>query len=147
MDVFWNTWRTEYLANLPAVVSKFRSRGGLQVGSVVLIREDNVPRMKWDMGVVVEVYPGKDKVVRSAKMHTASGDRVRAIQRLHNLEMVKFDPALPQIPLQDLELPEFNQDVPSKSPPVSNPEPLPNLTPTSRTRSGRLSKAAPKLDL
>ena len=32
-------------------------------GSVALIKEDNVPRLSWPLGVITELFPGKDGVV------------------------------------------------------------------------------------
>ena len=43
----------------PPSVRKFSSRGKLVLGSVVLVREDNTPRMKWVTGVVTKLYPGR----------------------------------------------------------------------------------------
>ena len=88
LDKFWNVWREHYLRGLPATVHKFYKYGDLQVGSVVLIREDNVPRMRWEMGVVTELIKSRDDVIRSAVLHTPKGSRTRAIQRLHNLELL-----------------------------------------------------------
>ena len=92
---FWKVWSSEYLRNLPASYQKFRKEGNLDVGSVVLIREDNMPRMKWCTGVVEKLHVGVDGVPRSADIHTSSGKKTRAIQRLYNLELsdrsVDFD--------------------------------------------------------
>ena len=87
LNRFWSVWSTEYLQNLPPSVRKFSSRGRLVVGSVVLVREDNTPRMKWVTGVVTKLYPGRDGLVRSAEIRTSKGLRTRAIQRLHDLEL------------------------------------------------------------
>ena len=86
---FWNVWQADYLRNLPHSVRKFKSRGRLQIGSVVLIREDNVPRLRWLMGVVEQLYPGCDGVVRAADVKTAHGVRRRPVQRLHDLEIAE----------------------------------------------------------
>ena len=59
----------------------------LSIGSVVLIREDNVSRMQWLLGTVQELNRGLDGLVRSVRLHTTKGTRIRAIQRLHDLEM------------------------------------------------------------
>lgn len=88
LDKFWSIWRDDYLRNLPPSVKGWKAQGGLKIGSVVLIREDNVPRMRWDLGVVTELFPGKDGVCRSVSLHTNKGPRTRAIQRLHDLEIV-----------------------------------------------------------
>ena len=84
---FWAVWQADYLKNLPHSVRKFKSRGRLQIGSVVLIREDNVPRLSWLMGVVERLHPSSDGVVRSADVRTVRGVRTRPVQRLHDLEV------------------------------------------------------------
>ena len=89
MAKFWTVWQNDYLRSLPHSVRKFKSRGRLQVGSVVLIREDNVPRLRWAIGVVTKLHPGSDGVVRAADIRTAGGVRTRPLQRLHDLEMLE----------------------------------------------------------
>ena len=42
------------------------------------------------MGVVTEVYPGKDGSIRSVQLKTKGGLFTRPIQRLHNLEVTEF---------------------------------------------------------
>lgn len=84
---FWNVWSNEYVRNLPAAFQKFRKEGNLAIGSVVLIREDGLPRMKWTLGVVEKLHEGKDGVPRAAELRTARGLKTRAIQRLYNLEV------------------------------------------------------------
>ena len=68
-------------------MKKFKSRGDISVGYVVLIQEDKVPRMQWLMGVVKDLIKGRDGVVRSAIIRTSKGIRFRAVQRLHDLEV------------------------------------------------------------
>ena len=65
LDRFWHVWQQNYLRNLPASVAKFKSKGQLEVGSVVLVREDNMPRMKWELAVVKKLYTSVDGYVRS----------------------------------------------------------------------------------
>ena len=87
LDHFWSRWSSDYLRNLPPTVNRFFPRGDLRVGSVVLIREDNVPRLKWPLGRVQELFPGKDGVTRSVSLKTAKGVVTRSIQKLHDLEV------------------------------------------------------------
>ncbi|GFS62152.1 integrase_H2C2 domain-containing protein [Trichonephila inaurata madagascariensis] len=54
-------FRNEYLALL--VHRGTRRNDALEVGDVVLIGHDNVRRIEWPLGVVLEVYPGKDGVL------------------------------------------------------------------------------------
>ena len=90
LERFWSQWSQDYLRNLPPVIGRFKAQGQIRVGSVVLIREDNVTRLKWPMGVVTEVYPGKDGSIRSVQLKTKGGIFTRPIQRLHNLEVTEF---------------------------------------------------------
>jgi hypothetical protein len=46
----------------------------MKTNAVVVIHEDNTPPFKWPLGLIVDVHPGKDGIVRviSVKM----GDKV-----------------------------------------------------------------------
>ena len=87
LEHFWNVRRKDYIANLPPVVKGFNQKCKLDVGSIVLIKEDNMPRLQWPMGVIVNVYPGKDGLIRSVDVKTRKGVINRSIQRLHDLEI------------------------------------------------------------
>jgi hypothetical protein len=87
LNRFWALWSQDYLRNLPPTVNHLRARGNLKIGSVVLIREDNVGRLHWPMGKVNKLFPGRDGVVRSVELQTARGPVLRSIQRLHQLEV------------------------------------------------------------
>ena len=88
LNRFWSVWQNEYLRTLPLSVRKFRSEGHLKVGSVVLIKDEQTPRMKWVIGVVTKLYPGRDGVARSAEVRTRGGQlRTRAVQRLCDMEL------------------------------------------------------------
>ena len=84
-EAFWRRWKAEYLKQLPLPRLR-RSDGTPMVGSIVLIHEDNCPRLQWPLGVIEELFKGKDGVVRTVKVRTKCGVFTRAIQRIHNLE-------------------------------------------------------------
>ena len=88
LNTFWRAWSTDYLRNLPCIVPQFQNRGFLKEGSIVLINEDNVPRLGWVLGRVIELFPSKDGKVRSVKLKTSKGEFVRAVQKLHKLEFL-----------------------------------------------------------
>ena len=54
----------------------------------MLIREENIPRLKWPLGVVTELFPGKDGTVRSVLLRTARGSLTRPIQLLHDFSQI-----------------------------------------------------------
>ena len=88
LNKFWTVWSKEYLRNLPPTIRKFRPQGKLCKGAVVLIEEDNMPRQKRDLGVVTRLLPGRDGIARSAEVRTVRGQKTRAVQRLHDLEVL-----------------------------------------------------------
>ena len=119
LELFWDRWRNEYLRNLPTSVRGTKGQCNLKVGSVVLVQEDNTPRMRWPLGVVRELYPGSDGILRSVCVKTAKGEITRSVQRLHDLEIV-----------------EPVKDAPSPGQETSNSRP----TGVKVTRSGRIVK-------
>ena len=88
LQKFWNVWSQQYVRSLPLSVRKFRSQGKLAEGAVVLLQDEKQPRLKWDLGVVTRLFPGRDGVSRSAEVRTAKGKKTRAVQRLHDLEVL-----------------------------------------------------------
>ena len=80
-------WSDDYLKNLPCIVKGSKSNCNLKKGSIVLLREDNVPRMCWPLGLIVDMFPGRDGIVRSVNVQTSKGVFCRPIQKLHDLEI------------------------------------------------------------
>ncbi|UYV76289.1 hypothetical protein LAZ67_13003275 [Cordylochernes scorpioides] len=76
----------EYLG---ALIQKSENidRRQLKVGDVVLIGQENLKRMFWPKGRIVNLIPGKDGIVRVAHVKTSTGILIRALQRLHPLEI------------------------------------------------------------
>ena len=87
LDKFWSKWFNDYILNLPPIVKGFSSNCKLREGSMVLVREDNLPRMSWPLGVIVKTFPGKDGIIRAVSVKTSKGIFTRPIQKLHDLEM------------------------------------------------------------
>ncbi|XP_043286900.1 uncharacterized protein [Venturia canescens] len=54
----------------------------LKVGTLVLLKEDNVAPLRWPRGRVVEVHVGKDNIVKVATVRTSSGLFKRAVKKL-----------------------------------------------------------------
>ncbi|GFW85621.1 DUF5641 domain-containing protein [Trichonephila clavipes] len=109
-------FRNEYL---PLLVH--RRNDALEVGDVVLIGHDNVRRIDCPLGVVLEVYPGKDGAPRLARIRTSHGERIRPFQRLYPLEVsakteigVLKAPGKDSLPVE--KTPESSTDYVSDSP-------------------------------
>ncbi|KRY18230.1 hypothetical protein T12_3523 [Trichinella patagoniensis] len=59
---------------------------GPKLNDLVLILEDNVPRGRCPLGVVVELFPGVDGVARSARLRTTAAEMTRPVAKLVVLE-------------------------------------------------------------
>lgn len=64
---FWKRWHKEYLNHLQQR-TKWNKQGkeAIHPGQLVIVKEDNLPPLRWLPGRVQEVYPGLDGVVRAA---------------------------------------------------------------------------------
>ena len=60
----------------------------LAVGDVVIIYSEERNRGKWPLGIVQELYPGRDGVIRAAKIKTGNGHLERAVNLLYPLELL-----------------------------------------------------------
>lgn len=75
-DDFWRRWQLEYIHclqtrrkwQLPGATFKF--------GDVVLVKDDNSHRNTWPVGIIKEVFPSKDDIIRKV-MVTVVRDDVR----------------------------------------------------------------------
>ncbi|XP_055633307.1 uncharacterized protein LOC129773688 [Toxorhynchites rutilus septentrionalis] len=78
----WQRWSTEYLADLQQRTRWTRRRNNIQIGTMVLVKEDHLPPMKWRYGRIVEVFPGNDGCIRVVNIRTKDGIFKRAIKRI-----------------------------------------------------------------
>ena len=150
LNKFWEVWRQEYLRGLPVVVHKFFKRGDLEVGSIVMIMEDGVPRLRWELGQVTKLFKGRDGLVRSARIKTQKGERVRPIQRLCKLEvqpeeaevLPSLPPEAPDYPSLDIprpQSPEIQSLDPSENQ-VTDPPVDQNLNPPEPAQTSRIGR-------
>lgn len=49
---------------------------------MVIVKEENLPPLKWKLGRIQEVLPGKDELVRSVIVKTQAGVYKRPITKL-----------------------------------------------------------------
>ena len=59
----------------------------ISTGDVVLIKRDDKQRGKWNIGIVEELYEGKDNVIRAVKIPSRKIYIERPIQFLYPLEL------------------------------------------------------------
>ncbi|GFW45723.1 integrase catalytic domain-containing protein [Trichonephila clavipes] len=78
-------FKREYLGFLRSSVIKREDK--INEGDIVLIGTDDKKRLHWLLGRVLELFPGKDGIIRLVKLRTERGDMLRPIQRLYPLEV------------------------------------------------------------
>ncbi|XP_074485799.1 uncharacterized protein LOC141764441 [Sebastes fasciatus] len=67
-DCFWKKWRQEYLATLQTRRKWKGERPNIQEGDVVLLKDCQVKRNEWPVGLVVQAIPSADNKVRKVEV-------------------------------------------------------------------------------
>ena len=83
---FWQRWLREWVPSLSPRQKWYSVEKDLKVGDVVLLVLPDSPRGHWPLGRVIEVYPGKDGHVRSAKLQIGKNQYMKPIVKLCPLE-------------------------------------------------------------
>lgn len=84
---FWNRWHREYLHEMISR-SKWQSatnQDNIQIGILVVIKDDNLPPMRWALGRIVATHPGPDGIVRVVTVRCQTGTYKRALKKLYPL--------------------------------------------------------------
>ncbi|XP_055910668.1 uncharacterized protein LOC129945032 [Eupeodes corollae] len=79
---FWNRWREEYLVTLIERMKWRRERHGLQIGQLCIIKSENFPPSAWALGRIKRLIEGKDGLVRSVEVQTATNQLTRPVQKI-----------------------------------------------------------------
>ncbi|XP_030746008.1 uncharacterized protein LOC115874849, partial [Sitophilus oryzae] len=69
---FWSRWSLEYISELQQRSKWQQKVNPIKINDLVVIKEENQPPLKWSLGRVIEVYPGKDGTVRVATVKTST---------------------------------------------------------------------------
>ena len=79
---FWKHWSTEYLQQLQSLTKWKTSSLNLQVGDVVVIRDDTPFLCHWPMARVIKTYSGHDNLVRVVLLKTVTTMLKRPVAKL-----------------------------------------------------------------
>lgn len=79
---FCKRWREEYLTQLNALSKWNQSRKNVEIGDLVILKDDNTPPGQWPLGLITETHPGKDQLVRVVTVKTAHGYYKRPITKI-----------------------------------------------------------------
>ncbi|UYV80932.1 hypothetical protein LAZ67_19002211 [Cordylochernes scorpioides] len=138
-------FRIEYFGFLRQETRRLKTTIPFKVGDMVLIGQESLKRLHWPLARIIQLYPGKDGLVRVAKMKTSSGDKIRPIQKLYNLEITPEircrDPLTERSPTQEVRL--TTEEDPLTSQQEQNHIDTPNVV----SSYGRPIKRPNRLDL
>jgi len=142
LNHFWKRWRTEYLSDLREVHAHSARRSPnnkdphISVGDIVVIKDEQLPRGQWKLGVVQSLLTGRDGQARAATVKLASSGRQHSVLRR---------PIQLLFPLEihgELPVNEPSSTSNSKSPPtLEKPEPNPSGESSSRPRRAAAKQA------
>ncbi|XP_035890577.1 uncharacterized protein LOC118507144 [Anopheles stephensi] len=83
---FWHRWRNEYVKSLNGHRNVKRSIQELNVGDLVIVKDEQLPAVKWPLARIVEKHPGPDSVTRVVTLRTANGIIKRPVSKICALE-------------------------------------------------------------
>lgn len=79
---FWKRWNAEYISTLQQRSKWTTPQQNIEVGSLVLIKDENLPPLKWKLGRIMQVHEGKDKKIRTVTVRTAYTELTRPIVKI-----------------------------------------------------------------
>ncbi|CAB4041277.1 Hypothetical predicted protein [Paramuricea clavata] len=87
-EAVWKRWANEYVRGLRERHIMLKGKPfTLLVGDVVIIKSDERNRAEWPLGIVHELFEGKDGVVRAVKLRAGKSFMERPVQHLYPLEL------------------------------------------------------------
>lgn len=88
---FWTRWSLEYLNELQIRRKWIKEGKNIDIGSIILIKERNLPCTQWALGQVIETHPGEDGVVRTVTIKTTSGIIKRSVKCICPLPIERLE--------------------------------------------------------
>ena len=79
-------WLTEYLPQLTLHHRWLINQQSVSTNDLFMIVNENIPRGQWELGRVVQLFPGDDNQERVVKVKTAKGEYIRPVAKLCLLE-------------------------------------------------------------
>lgn len=88
-EAMWRRWTKEYLRGLRERhnLKHKRPSRSVEVGDVIIIKDENKDRYKWRFGIVEEPIVGRDGIVRAVRLRAGRKHLERAVQQLYPLEL------------------------------------------------------------
>ena len=78
-------YKTEYLSRLLARPKWTKVRRNLELGQLVLLQEDGVNALDWQLDRISSLHPGSDGIVRVVTVNTGKGFKKRGVTKVYPL--------------------------------------------------------------
>lgn len=95
---FWLKWHKEYSNELNIQHKWVKGAHKIDIGSIVVIRDDNLPPLRWLLGRVVETHPGPDIIIRTVREKLRQGistEISRSLLHCPSKLQVRSEPPVP----------------------------------------------------
>ncbi|XP_014260910.1 uncharacterized protein LOC106673339 [Cimex lectularius] len=79
---FWKRWTQEYLSNLQVRTKMLKGNCNLQIGQLVLLKDERTPPLKWPLARICETHPGADDLIRVVTLKSRNGVIKRPINKI-----------------------------------------------------------------
>ncbi|XP_051167644.1 uncharacterized protein LOC127285590 [Leptopilina boulardi] len=84
---FWDRWSKEYLNELISR-SKWKAASNqddIKIGTLVVLKEDNLPPLSWRLGRISAIFPGQDGIIRTVNVQGSTGVYKRSLKSVYPL--------------------------------------------------------------
>lgn len=78
----WKRWSTDYLSGLQPRTKWTKQKANVQLGTMVLLKEEGLPPSKWCLGRIIQIIKGADDNVRVVVVKTKDSEFKRAISKI-----------------------------------------------------------------
>ncbi|KAJ8953828.1 hypothetical protein NQ318_006678 [Aromia moschata] len=78
----WHRWSKEYVSELQQRTKWKSQQDSLKLDSLVLVKGDNQPPMRWKLGRIEAIHPGKDGIARVATLRTSGAIIKRSFAKI-----------------------------------------------------------------
>lgn len=79
---YWSRWSREYICELQRRYKWQYPQDSVKIGSMVLLRDDNLPPLQWQLGRVTALHPGADGLTRVVVVKTRTGEFKRGVSKI-----------------------------------------------------------------
>ncbi|XP_028858353.1 uncharacterized protein LOC114803153 [Denticeps clupeoides] len=89
LEQFWSRWRQEYLQNIMTRQKCNMPKRNMQIGDIVMDKDDLRPRSQWKFGQILDTVEDTDGLVRKVKIAFADRNLTKGGQRVNKMSVVE----------------------------------------------------------